>query len=175
MAQKPKPKVAPIAPGFTAITPYLRVKGAKDAIAFYKTVFGAKTETVMDMGGQIGHAELTIDGAKLCLADEFPEMGIVGPKTIGKTSVTIMHYCRDADATAAKAVAHGAVVRMPVADQFWGSRMGTIEDPFGHVWMIQTQIEEVSEAEMQKRMSAMMAERAPKPAEKKSAAKKKSK
>ena len=157
MAKTPKHLDA----GFTAITPYLRIKGAKEAIKFYTKVFGAKAGAVMDMGGKIGHAELVIDGAKLCLADEFPEMGAVGPKTIGKTSVTIMHYPPDVDAVVARAKAAGATVTRPPENQFWGARMGTIEDPFGHVWMIQTKLEDVSEAEMQKRLDAMMKQGAP--------------
>jgi PhnB protein len=169
MAKKPNAVPA----GYTAITPYLRVKGARDAVAFYKAAFGAKVELLMDMGGRVGHCELSIGGAKIALADEFPEMGVVGPKTIGKTSVTIMHYCKDADAVIAAASKAGAKVLMPAADQFWGARMGQIEDPFGHVWMIQTQIENVSDAEMQRRMEAMMAQSpAPKAAAKKAAAKK---
>ncbi len=163
--------------GYTAVTPYLSVKGAKQAITFYKTVFGAKVEMVMDMGDRVGHAELNIDGAKLALSDEFPEMGAIGPKTIGGTPVTIMHYCKDVDATTAKAAKHGAKVKSPPADQFWGGRMAAIEDPFGHAWMLQTHIEDVSEAEMKKRMAAMMAQQtaASKPAAKQPAAKKKSK
>lgn len=147
--------------GFTALTPYLRIKGARDAIKFYTKVFGAKVGMVLDMGGKVGHAELTIDGAKICLADEFPEMGIVGPKTIGKTSVTIMYYSPDVDAVVARAKAAGATVLRPPVDEFYGCRSSQIEDPFGHVWMIQAKIEDVSEAEMQKRLNAMMAQGAP--------------
>lgn len=154
MAKKPDP----IPAGYTAITPYLRIKGARDAITFYSRVFGAKVDMVMDMGDKVGHAELTIDGAKLTLADEFPEMGAVGPKTIGNTSVTIMHYCKDVDATYAKAVAAGATSKQAPADQFWGDRMASVEDPFGHVWMIMTHKEDVSDTEMQKRMQAMMSQ-----------------
>lgn len=148
--------------GFTALTPYLRIKGAKAAIAFYTKVFGAKAGTIIHMGENvIGHAELTIDGAKLCLSEEFADMGILGPKTIGRTSVTIMHYTPDVDAVMARAKAAGATVTRPPVDEFYGCRTGQIEDPFGHVWMIQTKIEEVSEAEMQKRLNAMMAQGAP--------------
>jgi PhnB protein len=165
--------VKPVPAGYTALTPYLRVKGAREAIAFYKAAFGAKVGLVIEMGDKIGHCELTIGDAKLALADEFPEMGIVGPKTIGRTSVALLHYCSDADAVIKAAEKAGAKVVQPAADQFYGCRMGQIEDPFGHVWMIQTQIEEVSDAEMQRRMEAMLAQPAPgKPPAKKAAAKK---
>jgi PhnB protein len=164
-------KTNPVPAGYTAITPYLRIKGAREAIAFYKAAFGATVDVIIDMGPQIGHCELTIGGAKIALADEFPEMGIIGPKTIGKTSVTIMHYCKDTDAVIASAVKAGAKVLEPAADQFWGARMGQVEDPFGHVWMIQTQIEVVSDREMQRRMEALMAQHKAEPA--KPAAKKK--
>jgi PhnB protein len=157
MAKKP----APIPPGFTALTPYLRVKGAAKAIDFYKTVFGAKLEMTVPMGDRLGHAELIVGGAKLALADEIPEMNVVGPQTLKGSSVAIMHYCKDADAVFAKAVKHGAKVLRPITDEFYGDRVGTIEDPFGHVWMIHTHIEDVSPAEINRRLAAMM-ESAPK-------------
>jgi PhnB protein len=145
-----------LAEGFTALTPYLRIRGASDAIAFYVSVFGAIETMRMHMGERIGHAELTIGGAKLALADEFPEMGVVGPKTLQGSSIALMHYCDDVDAVVAKAVAAGAKVLREVADQFYGDRVGTVEDPFGHVWMIHTHIEDVKPAELQKRLDAMM-------------------
>lgn len=169
MAKKPKP----IPDGYSAITPYLRVKGAREAIAFYGKAFGAKSDTVMDMGGMVGHAEITINGAKICLSDEFPDRGVLGPKSLGGTSFTLMHYASDVDAVVARAKKAGGIVRQEPADQFWGARMGIVEDPFGHVWLIQPHIEDVSEAEMQRRLSAMMAQHAGAPAKKKAAAKKK--
>jgi PhnB protein len=162
---------APIPVGFTALTPYLRVRGAKAAITFYKTVFGAKLESTVPMGDKLGHAEMTIGGAKIALADEFPEMNVVGPETLKGSSVALMHYCLDADAVFAKAVAAGAKVVRPLTNEFYGDRVGTIEDPFGHVWMIHTHIEDVAPEEINRRMAAMMASGPPPVATKKPAAK----
>lgn len=148
--------VGPIPRGFTAITPYLRIKGALAAIAFYETVFDATTLRLLKMGDRVGHAELAFSGARIALSDEFPEMGIVGPVTMKGTTITIMHYVTDVDAVVVKAVAHGAKLLRPAVDEFYGDRTAQIEDPFGHVWMIQTHQEDVSDAEMQKRLDAMM-------------------
>jgi PhnB protein len=142
--------------GYTSVTPYLVIDGAADAIEFYKEVFGA--EEVMRMpgpGGKIGHAEIRIGGSHIMLADEHPEMGHRGPKSIGGTPVGIMLYVPNVDAMFNAAVAKGATVRRPLEDQFYGDRSGSITDPWGHDWMISTHIEDVSPEEMEKRMKAM--------------------
>ena len=147
--------VKAIPEGSESATPYLSIKGAADAIEFYKKAFGA-TEIMRVAGpdGRIGHAELKIGKAKFMLADEYPEMGFLSPRTLGGSPVTIHVYVEDVDALAGRAEAAGAKVRRPVADQFYGDRAGQLEDPFGHVWHFATHKEDVSSEEMQKRAAA---------------------
>ena len=146
--------VNPIPAGYHSITPYLMVRDGARAIAFYREAFGA--EEVMrfnDPNGRIAHAEIRIGDSHVMLADE-NEM-FVGPQTLGGAGVSLVLYVADVDATFAQAVAAGGTVRRPVADQFYGDRMGTLADPFGHVWSIGTHREDVSPEEMQRRMAAM--------------------
>jgi PhnB protein len=148
MSGKPKP----IPDGYHTATPYLIVNDAAGAIEFYKRAFGA-TE-VMRMAqpnGKIGHAEIKIGDSPIMLADESPEMGARGPKSFGGSPVSILLYVEDVDTTFSRAVAAGAKVQRPVADQFYGDRTGGVEDPFGHVWYIATHTEDVSPEEMRKR------------------------
>ena len=151
MAKSPVPK------GYSAVMPYLRIKGAADAIAFYTKAFGAKERFRLVMGDRIGHAEIDIGGAAVMLSDEFPEMQVLGPRSLGGTSIGLLVYVSDVDKAVAKAVATGGTVRRPAKDEFYGDRTAQIEDPFGHVWFIQQRIEDVSPKEMQKRLDAMMA------------------
>ena len=149
-------KVKPIPDGYHVITPYLIIKGAAAAIDFYKTAFGATELLRMPQpDGRIGHAELKMGDSVIMMADEFPEMKVVGPATLGNTSVGLLLYVENADAVFDKAVSLGAKVNKPLADQFYGDRTGTIEDPFGHKWTIATHQEDVSEEEMKRRMAAM--------------------
>lgn len=149
-------KVKSIPDGYHSITPYLIVKGAAAAIDYYKEVFGATELLRMPQAdGRVGHAELKFGDSVVMLADEFPEMDTVGPKTLGNSPVGILLYVDDVDATFAKAVAKGARVQKGLADQFYGDRTGTVEDPFGHKWTIATHKEDVSPEEMQRRMTAM--------------------
>ena len=150
--------VNPIPAGYHSITPYLMVRDGARAIAFYREAFGA--QEVMrfnDPNGRIAHAEIRIGDSHVMLADE--NEGFVGPQTLGGAGVSLVLYVADVDATFAQAVAAGATVRRPVADQFYGDRMGTLADPFGHVWSIGTHREDVSLDEMQRRMAAMSAEK----------------
>jgi uncharacterized glyoxalase superfamily protein PhnB len=127
-------------PDLPALTPYIMVDDARRAIEWYQSVLGAQLEgeaIVMD-DGRVGHAELRIGDAMLMLADEFPEMGLIGPNARGGASVTLAVYVPDVDTTFARAIEAGATSEREVADQFHGSRNGTIVDPFGHRWMIST-------------------------------------
>lgn len=148
--------VQPIPPGYHTVTPYLIVQGAARAIEFYKRAFGA-AELFRFPGpnDRIAHAEIKIGDSPIMLADEFPEMGVRGPKTIGGTPVTICLYVEDVDTRFNQAVAAGAKVVRPLVDQFYGDRSGTLEDPFGHVWTLATHKEDVSPEEMQRRAAAM--------------------
>jgi PhnB protein len=143
--------------GYNAVMPYLRVKGAAEALAFYKKAFGAKERFHLKMGDRLGHAEIEINGCVIMLSDEFPEMGAVGPKSLKGTTVTMALMVKDCDAAVKKAVAAGAKLKRPPQDEFYGDRSASIEDPFGHEWMLQQHIEDVLPAEMQKRLDAMMA------------------
>ena len=148
-------KVKPMPDGFHVITPYLIVKGAAAAIEYYKKAFGA-TELMRlpQPDGRVGHAELKIGDSVFMLADEFPEMKIVGPATLGNTSVGLLLHVENADAVFDKAVSLGAKVKKPMADQFYGDRTGTLEDPFGHKWTISHHVEDVTPEEMKRRMAA---------------------
>ena len=140
-----------------ALTPYLVVKGAAEAIAFYTKAFGAKERLRMDApGGTIGHAELQLGDSIVMLADEFADMDFKGPESRGGTSVTIHFYVKDCDAVVARAQAAGAKVVRPLRDEFYGDRTATLQDPFGHVWHVSTHKEELSRAELRKRAAQAM-------------------
>jgi PhnB protein len=144
-------KVQPIPAGYHAITPYLAVRGAAQAIEFYKKAFGAKELMRMPgLDGKLGHAEVKIGDSRVMLSDEYAAMAFLGPQARGGTTVHIHLYVRDVDATVARAAAIGAKVLRPVADQFYGDRRGTIEDPFGHVWHVATHTKDLSAAEMKR-------------------------
>lgn len=148
--------VKPIPDGYYAVTPLLVVDDAARAIDFYKTAFGAVERMRMaGPGGKIAHAEMTIGDSVIMLADEFPDWGDVGPQADGKSPVRIALYVEDVDEVARRAVAAGAKILIPVADQFYGDRSGRLADPFGHLWIIATHKEDVSPGEMQKRMEAL--------------------
>ena len=146
--------VQPIPPDYHSITPYLLVRDAVRALAFYRNAFGADEVMRFDTpNGKVAHAEVKIGDSHVMLADESPEFA--GPQTLGGAGVSLMLYVKDVDATFAQAVAAGATVRRPVADQFYGDRVGTLVDPFGHVWSIGTHREDVSVEEVQRRMQAL--------------------
>ena len=149
--------VNPIPDRYPRVTPYLIVDGAQAAITFYADVFGATERMRMPApGDRIGHAELEIGEGVIMLADEFPDMGQLSPKTIGGSPVTISVYTEDVDAVVRRAVAAGATIVRPVEDQFYGDRTGGFEDPFGHRWSVATHVEDVSPEEMGRRAAEMM-------------------
>lgn len=149
--------VKPIPDGYPRVTPYLCVNGAEAAIEFYTSVLGAQERMRMPgPDGTIGHAELTLGDSVIMLADEAAEIGVVSPKAIGGTPVTISVYAEDADAVFDAAVGAGASSLQPMTDQFYGDRSGQFEDPFGHRWSVATHIEDVPPEEMERRMAEMM-------------------
>src|SRR5450432_1558910 len=154
--------VNPIPAGMHTVTPHLICAGASDAIAFYKKAFNA-TETARMAGndGKLMHAAIRIGDSNVMLVDESPEWGMLGPKALNGSPVTIHLYVEDVDAFVARAVAAGAKVTMPVADMFWGDRYGQIEDPFGHRWSVGTHVRDVTPDEMREAMQKMSP---PKPA-----------
>jgi PhnB protein len=150
-------KVKPIPDGYQSVIPYLIVDGAGDAIDWYTKSLGAKEMVRMGgPGGKVGHAELQFGDSVVMLADEFPDMGIKSPKTIGGSPVNLCVYLEDVDATFDDAVKGGAKVLQPVEDKFYGDRSGQIEDPFGHIWSLMTHVEDVSPEEMERRTAEQM-------------------
>jgi len=144
--------VKPIPEGYPQVVASLSVDGAAAAIDFYREVFGASERMRMPgPEGKIGHAELEIGDSLIMLADEYPEMGIRGPKAIGGTAVTLNVYVDDVDTVFDRAVQAGAKALRPVEDQFYGDRSGQFEDPFGHRWSVATHVEDVPPEEMAKR------------------------
>jgi PhnB protein len=144
--------VNPIPEGYPRVTPYLIVNDGAAAIDFYTSVLGA-TER-MRMGGpdgRVGHAELEIGDSVVMLADEHPEMGARGPKTVGGTPVSLHVYVDDADRVFESAIEAGATSLQPMEDKFYGDRSGSFEDPFGHHWNVATHVEDVPPDEMEKR------------------------
>ena len=149
----------PIPDGYLAVTPYLTIRGASAAIAFYKKAFGAEEKVRMPGpdGNSVMHGEIAIGGSMIMLSDEFPERGVMSPTHYGGPTSSLMLYVPDADAVFRQAVAAGATALMPVTDMFWGDRMGQVLDPFGHKWSIATHTLDLTADEMQKAAAAAMA------------------
>ena len=148
--------VKAIPDGYHSVTPYLIMDDATRALDFYKKALGAVELMRMPApGGRIGHAEIRIGDSPVMLADESPEQGQKSLRTIGGSPISLMVYVEDVDARVAQAVAAGAKLTRPVADQFYGDRAGGLEDPFGHQWHISTHVEDVSPAELRRRAAQM--------------------
>jgi PhnB protein len=152
MATKPIPE------GYHTVTPYLAVDDAAQAIEYYKKAFGAKERGRMETpDGNIGHAELEIGDSLVMLSDPFPQASTRPPKELGGTTASVFMYVDDVDAFVQRAVDAGATITMEVADQFWGDRFGSVQDPFGHSWGIATHVEDVPPEEMAERAKTAMA------------------
>ena len=146
--------VQPIPSGYHSITPSAVVDDANKAIAFYEQAFGARETYRLPMGDKIGHAEIQIGDSRIMLSDEFPDWNALSPKSRGGATGSFLIYVPDADAAIDRAVKAGATLVQPAEDQFWGDRMGTVLDPFGHKWMLGTHKEDVPPEEMQRRGEA---------------------
>lgn len=143
-------------PGVTA---YLVCKDAANAMTFYCEVLGATESLRLQMpDGMIGHAEMELAGGRFMLADEFADMNIMSPASLGGSGVGLLIYVDDADALFEKAVAAGAVVFKEMADQFYGERSGTFDDPYGHRWTVATRREDISSEEIQRRFQEFYCE-----------------
>lgn len=150
-------RVSAIPAGYHSVTPYLFISGADAAIAFYIEAFGA--EEVMRLpspDGLVMHAEIRVGDSHIMLADAMEAAGVHSPDTLGGVASSLMLYVDDVDAVYQRAVDAGATEMRPIEDQFWGDRMGTVIDPFGHQWSIATHVEDVDDEEMQRRFTAMM-------------------
>lgn len=141
----------PIPEGYHSVTPYLIVDDAAGAIEFYKKAFGAEEKYRLPMGDRIGHAEIKIGDSFVMLADEFPDMGHLSPKSRGGATSSVVLYVNDVDTAFPKAIEAGATQDRPIEDQFWGDRMGSLTDPFGHKWSLATHTEDVPESELDAR------------------------
>jgi PhnB protein len=148
--------VKPIPEGFHTATPYLAIEGAGEAIEFYKRAFGATERFRMNTpDGRVGHAEIVIGDSCIMLADECPESNFRSPATLGGSSFGLHLYVEDVDKRFEQAVAAGATVLRPVADMFYGDRIGCLKDPFGHVWFLSTHKEDLTEEQIAERAKAM--------------------
>ena len=145
---------------YPQLTPYLAVDGADAAMAFYCDVIGftRRGDVMRAPDGRVGHAELELGNSLLMIADEWPEVGNLGPGTIGGSPVMLSVYVEDVDAVFAKAIAAGATSLREPEDQFYGDRMSSILDPWGHRWSIASHIEDVDEEEMARRATEALAE-----------------
>jgi PhnB protein len=151
-------KIKPIPDGFHTLTAYLIVRGASEALEFYKNAFGAAELYRLNMpDGKIAHGEFKIGDSIIMISDENPGCSSASPESLGGSPVSLYLYVTDADATFANAIKAGAKETMPLANHFWGDRMGKVVDPFGHNWLIATHIEDVDPGEFQNRMEACFA------------------
>ena len=147
------PKPNPIPDGIHSITPYLIVKGAAQALEFYRKAFGAEEIARMPMpDGRIGHAEMRFGDSIFMLADEFPERDILAPR--GSPPISLAVYTEDVDALWKRALAAGGKQIEPLQNKFYGDRSGTLADPFGHRWTLAQHVEDVSPEEMDRRMKS---------------------
>jgi PhnB protein len=152
------PTVNPVPAPIGAI-PYLTIRGASDAVAFYERAFGA--EVVMRLDDPLGavvHAQLQVGPASFMLTEERPQMGALSPQTIGGSATTVTVYVDDCDKVIERALKAGATAEMPLMDQFWGDRAGGIVDPFGHKWLIATHKEELNPEQIKQRFAALMSQ-----------------
>jgi PhnB protein len=152
-------RVKVVPEGYHTLTPGFCVRGAAQAIDFYKRAFGAKERMRMMKadGSTLAHAELAIGDSRFMLGEEDPAMGARSAQTLGGTPVNFYLYVKDAGAAVQQALAAGATPLMPVTDMFWGDRIGSVEDPYGQKWTLATHTEDVAPREMEKRAQAFYA------------------
>jgi len=147
--------VSPIPAGYHSVTPYLIVDDAARALTWYTEAFGARELMRLPAPrGKVGHAEIEIGDSYIMLADEAPAHDAKSPVAFGGSPVSLHLYVRDVDAIVARAIAAGAQLKSPVEDKFYGDRMGSLLDPFGHTWHVSTHIEDVTRQEIERRMAA---------------------
>jgi PhnB protein len=134
-------KLLPVPRGYHTVIPYLTVHNAAEAIQFYKDAFAAiELNRITQADMRIGYAEIKIGDSRIMLSDEFPEISVLSPQTLGGTPVALHLYVEDVDAVAEQAVAAGMRVIRQIADQPVGIRNGIFECPYGHRWFISSRI-----------------------------------
>ena len=145
-----------IYPGAYTLNAYVTIRNCNQAIEFYKKAFGAnEKERLLTPDGKILHASIEIEGSLLMMSDEDAMMGLKSPESLGGNPLSLCLYVKDVDKVFKNAIDAGATVIMPVGDQFYGDRSGTLVDPFGYRWMIGTHKMDVSQEEMQKLSNQM--------------------
>jgi PhnB protein len=148
--------VKPIPNAYTSVAPYLIVDGARDAIEFYKRAFGATEHGMIALpDGTVAHAEVKIGDTVVRLCDDLPMFEGRAPSALGGTTVEIFLFVEDVDATVRQAEQAGATVKTPPTDQYWGDRTSVLLDPFGHVWLVATRVEDLSPEEIEERGKAL--------------------
>ena len=148
--------VKPISDDYRTVTPYLSISSAKDAIEFYKLAFGATEIFRLNTPtGDIAHAEIKIGDSAIMLAEPCEDSPMPSPDTLGGSTVAVHLYVDDVDAMFEQAIDAGALDIKSVEDQFYGDRMGTLKDPFGHIWFVSTHIEDLTPEEIQQRAEAL--------------------
>jgi PhnB protein len=145
--------------GASAVIPRLVCRDVEAEIAFCCEALGA-VETLRRPGpdGRAAHAMLMFGPAMLMLESEWPTLPSKAPGPDGSSPVVIYIYVEDVDATVGRAVERGAKIVVPVETQFWGDRMGWVQDPEGHMWTIATRVEETTEQQRSGRWSKILAE-----------------
>lgn len=139
--------------GYSSLTPFLCVGDGAAAIEFYCAVFGATVVSRLDLpGGKVAHAELQLEQGRLQLSDVLPEYGLRAPAE-GPVSHSIAIYVPDVDTTTTKAAEHGATVREQPTTFVTGDRFASVLDPYGHRWSIMTRVEQLSDAEAERRVA----------------------
>jgi PhnB protein len=142
--------------GMHTITPHIVVSDATAATDWYKQVLGAEERSRIEVpGGKLMQVELWFGDSAVMLADEFPELGVLSPLSIGGTATVLHLYSNDVDALWKRAVDAGAEVRQPLQDVFWGERYGQITDPFGHRWGLAQHLRNVPREEIADAASAL--------------------
>lgn len=139
--------------GFTSLTPFLVIPGAREAIAFYAEVFGARTVSINEFDGVVVHAELDFGQGRLQLGEPNPSYHLVPPPSGDDDCFSLAFYCADADALVARAEQAGATIREPLANFVSGDRFASIRDPFGIRWSVMTRVHDLSEAESAQRVT----------------------
>jgi PhnB protein len=135
--------------GLHTITPHIVVRDAARAAQWYQQAFGAEERSRVPLpGGKLMSVELWFGDSAVMVADEFPELGIRSPQTIGGTSTVLNLYTEDVDGLWRRAVDAGAEVLHPLGDQFWGDRHGQLTDPFGHRWGLAQHLRDVPPEEI---------------------------
>ena len=144
-----EPTVRAIPEGMHTITPHIVVRGASHAAEWYAEALGAEERGRLPLpGGKLMYAEMWFGGSAIMVADEFPEMGVLSPQSVGGTSVTLNLFTGDVDALWERAVGAGAEVLSPLQEAFWGDRHGQITDPFGHRWGLAQHVRDVPHEEV---------------------------